>query len=189
MRDRILARVRSALAGREAVAHPGAFVGSHALVGPAIEAFTDRFRAVGGEVERFAGMDEAWEWLEDFAADFAGVAAGAEVPAALATKLPPVPAREAPLGVSMALCAAADTGSLVLDSKGGRLPQLLPPTHLVWMRADTVVATLDEALEAARGDLPAVLALHSGPSRSADIGRVIVTGVHGPGRVVVGIVD
>lgn len=191
MRDRILARVRSALAGREAVAHPGAFEGSPDA-GPAIEAFTDRFRAAGGEVERFADMDEAQDWLEDFAGAFAGgragVAAGAEVPTELATNLPPVPAREAPLGVSMALYAAADTGSLVLDSRGGRLPQLLPPTHLVWVRAATVVSTLDQALEAARGDLPAVLALHSGPSRSADIGRVIVTGVHGPGRVVVGIV-
>jgi len=188
MRDRILARVRSALAGREAVAHPGAFVGSPPA-GPVIEAFAERFRAVGGEVERFAGMDQALEWLEGFAGAFAGVAAGADVPAELATKLPSVPARDAPLGVSMARYAAADTGSLVLDSKGGRLPQLLPPTHLVWVRADAVMATLDEALEAGRGDLPAVLALHSGPSRSADIGRVIVTGVHGPGRVVVGIVD
>ena len=89
----------------------------------------------------------------------------------------------------MALYAAADTGSLVLDSRGGRLPQLLPPTHLVWVRAATVVSTLDQALKAARGDLPAVLALHSGPSKSADIGRVIVTGVHGPGRVVAAIVD
>ena len=77
----------------------------------------------------------------------------------------------------------------MLDSRGGRLAQVLPPTHLVWVRAATVVATLDEALEAGRGDLPAVLALHSGPSRSADIGRVVVTGVHGPGRVVVGIVE
>ena len=137
-------------------------------------------------------MDEARDWLEDFAGAFAGgragVAAGAEVPTGLATNLPNLPAREAPLGVSMALYAAADTGSLVLDSRGGRLPQLLPPIHLVWVRADKVVATLEQALEAARGDLPAVLALHSGPSRSADIGRVIVTGVHGPGRVVVGIV-
>lgn len=188
MRDRILARVRSALADREAVAHPGAFVGSPPA-GPVIEAFAERFRAAGGEVERFAGMDEALEWLEGFAGAFAGVAVGADVPAELATKLPSVAARDAPLGVSMARHAAADTGSLVLSSQGGRLPQLLPPTHLVWVRADAVVATLDEALEAGRGDLPAVLALHSGPSKSADIGRVIVTGVHGPGRVIVGVVD
>lgn len=187
MRERILARVRSALECREAVAHPGAFVGSPPA-GPVIEAFADRIRGAGGEVERFSDMDEAREWLDGFANAFEGVAFGSDVPTELATDLPSLPARDAPLGVSMALCAAADTGSLVLDSRGGRLPQLLPPTHLVWVRADTVMATLDEALEARRGDLPAVLALHSGPSKSADIGRVIVTGVHGPGRVVVGII-
>jgi L-lactate dehydrogenase complex protein LldG len=187
MRERMLTRIRSALAGRQAVAHPGAFVGSP-LSGPAIEAMADRIRVAGGEVERFSDMDEAREWLEGFARAFEGVAAGSDVPTELATDLPSLPAREAPLGVSMARYAAADTGSLLLDSRGGRLAQLLPPTHLVWVRADTVMATLDEALEAGRGDLPAVLALHSGPSKSADIGRVIVTGVHGPGRVVVGIV-
>ncbi|GMR13156.1 MAG: LUD domain-containing protein [Gemmatimonadota bacterium] len=187
MRDGILTRIRSALAGRQAVAHPGVFVGSPPS-GPAIEAFADRFRAAGGEVERFSNMDEAGDWLDGFEHAFEGVAAGADVPTELATHLPSRPAREAPLGVSMARYAAADTGSLVLDSHGGQLPQLLPPTHLVWVRADAVVATLGEAIEAARGDLPSALALHSGPSKSADIGRVIVTGVHGPGRVVVGIV-
>lgn len=188
MRDRILARVRSALEGRETLAHPGAFVGS-APASSAIDAFADRFRAAGGEVERFAGMDEARAWLEGFSGAFAGVATGVDVPSELATNLPSLPAREAPLGVSMARYAVADSGSLVLDSRGGRLPQLLPPTHLVWVGADAVVATLDEALEAARGDPPSTLALHSGPSKSADIGRVIVTGVHGPGRVIAAIVD
>ena len=187
MRDRILARVRSALDGRERVAHPGEFVGSPPAGDP-IEAFSDRFRAAGGEVERFSGMDEARGWLEGFAAAFTGAARGSDVPPELITTLPELPARDAPLGISLARFAAADSGSLVLESGGGRLPQLLPPTHLVWVRAEAVLATLDQALAAAAGELPTVLALHSGPSNSADIGRVIVTGVHGPGKVVVGII-
>jgi len=35
-----------------------------------------------------------------------------------------------------------------------------------------------------RPALPTALGLHSGPSKSADIGQVLVRGVHGPGRVV-----
>ena len=36
--------------------------------------------------------------------------------------------------------------------------------------------------------LPSAVGLHSGPSKSADIGQVLVKGVHGPGRVVAVIV-
>jgi L-lactate dehydrogenase complex protein LldG len=84
----------------------------------------------------------------------------------------------------MAVAAAAQTGSLVLSSIDGRRPQLLPPVTIVWIRAEDVHATLGQALERCRGDLPSALALHSGPSKSADIGRVLVRGVHGPGRIV-----
>jgi L-lactate dehydrogenase complex protein LldG len=89
--------------------------------------------------------------------------------------------------VSLAVGAAAQTGSLLLSSKEGRRSQLLPPVHLVWVRAEDVRTTLGEALQACREDLPATLALHSGPSKSADIGQILVTGVHGPGRIIAAI--
>ena len=185
MRDRILGRVAAALASREGLAHPGAFP-SGSVESP-LEAFTERFRAAGGEVERFSSVEAARSWLAGFSREFEGVALGAGVPPELSPELPQLAPAQAPLGVSQARFAAADTGSLVLDSRGGRLAQLLPPTHLVWVSADRVLGTLGEALGAARDDLPAALALHSGPSKSADIGRVIVTGVHGPGRVIAAI--
>ena len=71
-----------------------------------------------------------------------------------------------------------------LSSKEGRQSQLLPPVHLIWVRAGDVHTTLGDALQACREDLPATLALHSGPSKSADIGQILVTGVHGPGRII-----
>ena len=37
--------------------------------------------------------------------------------------------------------------------------------------------------------LPRALGLHSGPSKSADIGQVMVKGVHGPGRLVVVVLE
>ena len=46
---------------------------------------------------------------------------------------------------------------------------------------------MGEALDACREDLPATLALHFGPSKSVDIGQILVTGVHGPSRLIAAI--
>ena len=167
-RARILGRVREANREREPVAHPGSLpealepppLGEAGSADP-VGAFEDGLRAAGGEVVRLADEAAARSWLEDFAREFEGV--------------------------SLAVGAAAQTGSLLLSSREGRQSQLLPPVHLVWVRASDVHTTLGEALQACREDLPATLALHSGPSKSADIGQILVTGVHGPGRIVAAI--
>lgn len=198
-RERILGRVRDANRGREPVAHPGELpreVGAPApSSGPGddalrarVEAFARRLEASGGEVVLLEGEEEAGRWLADFARGFDHAAVSDGVGAGFRPLLPAAPPAEADLGVSWALGAAARTGSLVLGSREGRRLQLLPPTHLVWVRAADVRATLAEALDTVRADLPAVVALHSGPSKSADIGRIVVTGVHGPGRLVAAVV-
>ena len=51
-----------------------------------------------------------------------------------------------------------------------------------------VADTLEQAMEDVRSDETGALALHSGPSKSADIGRIIVMGVHGPARVIAALV-
>lgn len=186
-REAILARVREAVEGHEALDHPGALPFPDPEDG-VVEAFARRFRAAGGEVVELSGADEAARWLDELAAPLGSLAAGRDLPEALRPPLPDAPPSEADLGVSMARWAAADTGSLLLGPDGGRRGQLLPPVHLVWVRRDRIVATLAGALERAREEnLPSALALHSGPSKSADIGQILVTGIHGPGRVVVGI--
>jgi L-lactate dehydrogenase complex protein LldG len=191
-RERILARVRAANEGREKVPHPGGlppdleppvrFRGS-ARVAP-VDAFEDRFGAGGGEVVHLADGGAASAWVAEFARRFDGVAVGDGVPADLTPALPRVSPERAALGVSMAIAAAAQTGSLLVTSLEGRRPQLLPPVTIVWIRAEDVYGTLGQALEQCRAGLPSALALHSGPSKSADIGRVLVRGVHGPGRII-----
>ena len=183
-RERILSRVREAIADRPSVAHPGDFDEPRPEpLGAPIEAFMRAFEAAGGEVVRVD--DRAVErWLREFAADFRSCAAGAGVPPEMVADLPPGSAESADLGVSMARCAVGETGSLVLGAEDGRRTQLLPPTHVVLVRADAIHLTLRDALGALRDDLPSGLGLHSGPSKSADIGQILVKGVHGPGRVV-----
>lgn len=187
-RDAILARVRKALEAHTAMEHPGA-LSFPEPEGRVADLFAERFRAAGGEVVELAGLDEARLWLDDFTAGFGRIATGRDLPDSLRPDLPEAPPADADLGVSMARWAAADTGSLLLDSREGRRAPLLPPVHLAWVRRERIVATLAEALErAAEAGLPATLALHSGPSKSADIGQILVTGIHGPGRVVAAVV-
>jgi len=178
--------VRQALDRREATALPDLFEGWRpaAAVREGAEGFTTMLLSAGGEVVRVSNEEEAAEWLARFAVDFAAAAVGTTVPPALRPPLPVAPPDSAPLGVSMARGAIAETGSLVLDARDGRRAQLLPPTHVVFVRAGEVHDTFRGALVSMRGDLPSALGLHSGPSKSADIGHVMVKGVHGPGRLI-----
>jgi L-lactate dehydrogenase complex protein LldG len=63
------------------------------------------------------------------------------------------------------------------------------PTHVVFVHARDVYATLREALIGLADDLPSAIGFHSGPSKSADIGQILVKGVHGPGRLVAVLMD
>ena len=138
-------------------------------------------------------LEEAF-WLEPrpllarLAEGLPGAAFGKTLPQDLRPPLPELPPEEAPLGVSWALFAVAETGSVALSSEDGRKAHLLPPTHLVFVEANRVYGTLLEALHDLP-TLPRALGLHSGPSKSADIGQVMVTGVHGPGRLVVVVLE
>lgn len=184
-KEAVLARVRAAVQARTPTPHPGPCTATPGAPRGALATFRHNLEAAGGEVNVVADAKAARTLLADLA-DGGGIAAGADVPPDL---LPshPAPARHATLGVSTARAAAAETGSLILDSSGGRRPQLLPPTHAVLVHEAQVVDTLADAIRMAGGDgdlRASALAIHSGPSKSADIGQILVTGVHGPGRIV-----
>lgn len=198
-RERILGRVRAAVASRERTEHPGNLVaadeiaGTGAGAGERIRRFMEAFRENGGEAMRFPSLPEARVWLDEFVTEFAGVVVSGRVPENLVPLRAVVSPEKAALGVSLAAGAAAATGTLLLESGEGRRLQLLPPTHLVWIHERDIAATLGEAMSRLRakhgGTLPAAIGLHSAPSKSADIGRVLVVGVHGPGRVIAAILE
>jgi hypothetical protein len=100
-----------------------------------------------------------------------------------------VSSEDAPLGISWAIGAIAETGTVLVSSRDGRRTQLLPPSHLVFIPQEKIYGTLLEAMNALKSDLPAAIGLHSGPSKSADIGQIMVKGVHGPGRLVAAVVE
>lgn len=191
-RTRILARIARANAGRNVPPHPGRLE-TPAPSDPAA-AFAARFAASGGEVvvldeaalDSAAGERSPGEWLGDFIAglrlETPGVAVGAGVPAGLRPPGPFAPPETAGAGVCLAWAAVAETGSLALESTGGRATQLLPPVLVVWVQR--VFCRLADALAELAPSLPAAVGLHSGPSKSADIGGRTVVGVHGPGRCI-----
>jgi L-lactate dehydrogenase complex protein LldG len=90
----------------------------------------------------------------------------------------------ADLGIAEAHYAIASTGTLAVLSTAARPSALtlLPPASLVIVQIDRVVPDLAAAIEALG---PEVFATHritmiTGPSRTADIEKRIVMGVHGP---------
>jgi L-lactate dehydrogenase complex protein LldG len=186
-RDEMLARVRKAMQGRGPAGHLGPF-GSWRPAGvrpPApAEQLVAMLQAAGAEVVSVPDESAGLAWLARFSLDFAAATLGATLPAALRPSVPHASPDTAPLGISLARGAIAETGSLLLDARDGRRAQLLPPTHVVFVRIADVHATFRDAALDLKDDLPSAIGLHSGPSKSADIGQVMVKGVHGPGRLV-----
>jgi L-lactate dehydrogenase complex protein LldG len=88
-------------------------------------------------------------------------------------------------GVSRAVYALADTGSVVLTASPDepRAASLLPDVHVTLVSEDVILAGLEELFTAFGDDLPSSLAIVTGPSRSADIEQLLTVGVHGPGEV------
>jgi len=83
----------------------------------------------------------------------------------------------------------ARTGSILLSSGQhlGRIAPVFYPIHIVVAYANQIVHDIDEGLTAIKkkynGELPSMINLNTGPSRTADIEKTLVVGVHGPGEV------
>ena len=96
------------------------------------------------------------------------------------------------VGVTGADYAVAETGSVVVLPRRGlsRLVSLVPPVHIAVVRAEEIVASMDDVFLLRRleyyrngGDMGSYLNFISGPSRTADIEQTLVVGVHGPKEV------
>lgn len=94
---------------------------------------------------------------------------------------------DAEAGVSWAAFGVAETGSVALATAApdDRLVSMLPPLHLVLLRASGLLLDLDAAAERLRAWTPGgarqpYVSLVTGASRTSDIERVLTIGVHGP---------
>jgi L-lactate dehydrogenase complex protein LldG len=173
-RDNILARVRTAL---RTPAHRPAPPTGTAVFPPVTNLetrFREEFTALRGEIL------ESEAALQAFKAGFQRIAT--DDLAGLGT---------CDLGVTGCDCLVAQTGSIFVSTRtaGGRALSVLPPTHLVLARREQLVPDLPAAFALLRhrygGRWPSTLTLITGPSRTADIEKILVLGAHGPKRLVV----
>lgn len=107
----------------------------------------------------------------------------------------PEETRDAPLGVSAGELALAETGSVLLaeSSLEDRAIGMLAAGHLMVVPTGALVPGLGEAAPALRAAAlrpgGGYATLVTGPSRTADIERVLTVGVQGPARVAVLFLD
>ena len=88
----------------------------------------------------------------------------------------------------------ARTGSIVMSAaqQSGRTVSVYAPIHICVAYTHQLVYDIEDALQALKekyGDIPSLITFASGPSRTADIEKTLVTGVHGPKEVYLFLVD
>ncbi len=92
-------------------------------------------------------------------------------------------------------CLVARTGSIVLSAAqpGGRTTSVYAPVHICIAFTNQLVYDLKDALlllrEKYAGNLPSLMTFATGPSRTADIEKTLVVGVHGPKEVYLFLVE
>jgi L-lactate dehydrogenase complex protein LldG len=96
---------------------------------------------------------------------------------------------QAAVGLTSCEALVARTGSLVVapTTASGRRLSIYPDQHVVLARPRQVVAEIGDALRGMQqcygAQLPSMLSLTTGPSRTADIEKTLVLGAHGPRRL------
>jgi L-lactate dehydrogenase complex protein LldG len=101
-------------------------------------------------------------------------------------------AATADIGISGVEFGIAETGSVFQDGCAitTRLVTILPPLHVVFLPAAKIVPGITEAFEIIAENFESgYFGFITGPSRTADIERVLTIGVHGPSRFAVIAVD
>jgi L-lactate dehydrogenase complex protein LldG len=209
-RDAVLQRIHSELAkGLPIPAPPVPEVWPLQNPNPAAMAarFENELKAVHGEVVRCETMADAQKRLSELAASAGWTSIGVmyrpiccEAVKNLDPKIirwskpnwPPVEMAELAASVISADILLADTGSSLIacPTAEDRLLCYLPPACVIIARVDQLSEHLPAAWpiisrRAAERDLSGEYVIVTGPSRTSDIEKILILGVHGPKRLVV----
>jgi L-lactate dehydrogenase complex protein LldG len=95
------------------------------------------------------------------------------------------------IGVTGCELLVAHLGSVIISSAqtSGRRLNVFPETHIVLAEQSQLTGYLDSALEKLqnkyKNELPSLISNIAGPSRTADIEKTLVMGMHGPKSLIV----
>jgi L-lactate dehydrogenase complex protein LldF len=158
-----------------------------------VKQFTAELNALGGHVIRVTEKDahaRLAEFLRERGIERVLVddAAAGYVAGAASIREPDPTVRA---GVTGALAGIAETGSVLLASGAGQTltASLLPEIHVAVLKTSQIVPTVAEALTRPEFPRAAAGVIVTGPSRTADIEMALTIGVHGPGELVVFLID
>ncbi|MFZ5427305.1 MAG: LutC/YkgG family protein [Thermodesulfobacteriota bacterium] len=172
--------------------------------------FKTKAEAVSAEVHRFPGKQEALAFIKETfktegISDASKSAVWVDSPFLegidkdeLAKECPGLSfnvtrdtAEKAHIGVTQMHWGIANTGTLVQDSTAApeRLASMLPWIHLAIVGTDKILPDMPSLMETVHPKDAGYIALISGPSRTADIERVLTIGVHGPERLIIVCID
>ena len=175
------------------------------------EQFKSRAEGVGSELHRFRTRGDALDFIKTFLQHegtrnapgfYAAWAPGrflngldtarlsAEIPG-LSFTVSKEKAADSLIGISDMDWALADTGSLVANQTAveQRLASTLPTIHIAIIGTDRILADKTAVFSRITPLTSRYIAFITGPSRTADIERVLTIGVHGPKRLVIVLVD
>ena len=171
-----------------------AVVGTPVVIArPLGDQFTEELTALGGRVIRITEKELPGRLVEFLASEGVDSVYVDEVGAGFVPQghLVRQPDPHIRVGVTGALMGIADTGSLVLVGGPGSplTASLLPEVHVAILKASTLVPSLPDALKRPEVLKAAAGVIISGPSRTADIEMTLTIGVHGPGELIVFLID
>lgn len=192
-RESILNNIKEALANPVPLPFPGVDDASYGEIYPQSEedltlTFANEFNRIGGRfifcesVQQLPALlrqllaDEKLEKVY-FKDDFVGQILGNTSFKNLA---------DSHVSITGCECLVARTGTMVLSSAGqaGRATSVYAPVHICIAFTPQLFFDLREALEFLQKkygeNLPSNISFATGPSRTADIEKTLVTGVHGP---------
>jgi len=213
-REKILGRIRAALQsdtspGRPPV--PEVWPPTSPSTDQMADRFVEEIEAVAGEVHRCDSVDDARGKLTEILGELEPTPIGGvdhPLVRELTSDLPPdrvdwgTPDGEVQecagwsASIVVADCLLADTGTCMVAcaTPHERLMCYLPPVSIVVARADRLFEHLPAAWEelsprVADPELRGEFVFITGPSRTADIEKILILGAHGPKRLVVLLVD